>query len=397
MSRNSTKLAWMVLLLSFFGCVVLAFSVPTAVNWYINGATQPNTAELEVISGTSLLQQFGDRAEVGIQSTQRLQEGDSVRTPNDAQSIVWLFDRSNLRLWPNSRLTLQTMQVSHYTDALTNILLELKEGHCRIEVAPQSTKSRTLKINTPTAKIMLREGSYSIEVSTIAGQTITQVVTHNGSASVSTANKTVEVLRSERTEVRANQAPSEPTPAARDLIVNGDFRNGLEAGWVADKRAEDGVLPTVSADFDDGLTIAHFERNGSTKHGEAFLVQQINRDVTDFESLELSFEAKLVNQTLSGGGWMGSEYPLMVRLRYRDVAGNENLWVRGFFYQNKDNLPVTNGIQLTQGSWQRLTTPFDLFDPAVVPNRPAYLMSIEVVASGWDFHSGITDVRLIAE
>jgi hypothetical protein len=390
----------MVLLLSFFGCVVLAISVPTAVNWYVMGATQPNTAELEAISGTSLLQQVGDRAEVGIQATQRLQEGDAVRTPSDAQAIVWLpFDRNtNVRLWPNSRLTMQNMQVSHYTDALTNISLNLKEGHCRIEVAPPSTKSRRLEIVTPTARVMLRgEGSYSIEVSTIAGQTITQVVTHNGSASVSAANKTVEVLRAERTEVRAGQTPADPTPAARNLIVNGDFRNGLDSGWVADGRAEDGVMPSVNVDFDDGLTMAHFQRSGSSKHGEAFLVQQINRDVTDFESLELSFEAKLLNQSLSGGGWMGSEYPLMVRLRYRDVAGNENLWVKGFYYQNKDNLPVTNGTKLSQGSWQRQAAPFDLFDPAVAPNRPAYLMSIELVASGWDFNSGITDVRLIAE
>lgn len=397
MGRNPTALAWTVLLLSFFACIVLAFSVPAGVRWYIDGATAPNSAELEIIRGTALHQRAGDRAEVGVLNRQRLEEGDSVRTTGDTQAIVWLFDGSNIRLWPQSRLVLQSLRLSRYNNALTSISISLIEGHCRVEVGRPATESRRLEIVTPTATVLMREGSYSIEVPPAPGNTSTSIVTHNGSASVTAEGKTVEVLRAERTEVEAKQPPASPMPAARNLVRNGDFSQGLEVNWVLDSRAEDGVLAEVRPGLEDGRTLAQFSRAGSSKHGEAFLIQTVNQDVTDFESLTLNLEVKLINQSLSGGGWMGSEYPLMVRLRYRDNYQSEALWVRGFYFQNKDNHPTNNGLLVPHNVWHRFAKPFDLFDPAVVQPRPTYIVAIELVASGWDFESKVTDVQLVAE
>ena len=44
--------------------------------------------------------------------------------------------------------------------------------------------------------------------------------------------------------------------------------------------------------------------------------------------------------SLSGGGYLGTEYPLMLRLRYRDAAGNGQTWYRGFYYQNPELRPI---------------------------------------------------------
>lgn len=397
MRRNPATLAWAVLLFSFCGCIAMAVGVPSAVQWYVNNATIPRSTVLETIRGTVLLQRAGDRAEVGISARQSLEEGDVVRTTADSQAIVWLFDGSNVRLWNDSRLALQTVRSSRYTNALTSVSLLLQQGHCRVEVALPSSESRRMEIVTPTSVVAMREGSYSIEVRADEGKVLTEVVTHNGSASVTAMGKTVEVLRAERTEVVAASAPSDPMPAARNLVTNGDFSQGLDVGWVSDSRAEDGVLPEVLTSTEDGRVVARFFRNGSRKHGEAFLVQQINRDVTDFESLTLNLELKLMHQSLSGGGWLGSEYPMMVRLRYRDIHQSETFWVRGFYYQNDDNHPTSNGLLVPHNTWYKFAKPLDLFDPAVVTPRPAYIMTIELLAMGWDFESAVTEVQLIAE
>lgn len=397
MGRNPTSLAWAVLLLSFFACLILAFGVPMAGQWYVSGATIEKPADLETIRGTVLLQESGDRAEVGVLARRSLVEGDSVRTTGGSQAVIWLFDGSNVRMWPDTRLTVENMRASRYSNASTSICLSLVEGHCRVEVALPSSESRKLEISTPTATVLMREGSYSVEVRELDGKLTTYVVTHNGSASVTAEGKTVEVLRAERTLVAAGQEPEEPGPAAHNLVSNGDFSQGLDAHWLSDVRAEDGVLPQVSSGFEDGRLVARFSRTGSSKHGEAILVQPINQDVTDFESLTLSLELRLKNQSLSGGGWLGSEYPLMVRLRYRDVYQSETLWVRGFYYQNEDNHPTNDGVLVPHNSWYRLDKPLDLFDPTVLSPRPAYLMTIELVGMGWDFESEVANVQLMAE
>ena len=73
--------------------------------------------------------------------------------------------------------------------------------------------------------------------------------------------------------------------------------------------------------------------------------------MTDLLSLKLSLDVFISNQSLSGGGFRGSEYPAMVQIRYRDVDGNEQLWVRGFYYHNRDNYPTLNGEQVLQEKW----------------------------------------------
>jgi hypothetical protein len=103
-----------------------------------------------------------------------------------------------------------------------------------------------------------------------------------------------------------------------------------------------------------------------------------------------------VQQTLSGGGWVGSEYPLMVRVKYRDVWGSEAVFRQGFYFQNNDNLPTPNGEQVDAGVWLKMA-PFDLFDRTVVDPRPAFIISVELAASGWTYESLVTNVQLIAE
>ncbi len=85
----------------------------------------------------------------------------------------------------------------------------------------------------------------------------------------------------------------------------------------------------------------------------------------------------------------------MVLVRYRDAFGNENTWYRGYYTQNNEGRPVTSGQQVTAGLWRSET--IDLYSPQHVYPKPAYLLWIEVQGSGWEYHSAVTDLHIIAK
>ncbi len=389
--RRRERLAWAVLLSAFGVFCLLALGIPLAVRWYYHSALSARQATLEVISGTVLLLEPGARREISAQSGAAVGEGARVRTTADAQALLALPDGSNLRLWPESTVVIQRLAMSRFTQQQTIFRLYQASGVVRYEVAVPVTEERRFEVQTPQASALLREGSYRIEVN----ERITEISVRAGSASVSAQDHTLELLQHERTVVAEGQAPAAPLPALRNLIVNGDFSRGLEGWQYGSRNEEDGVAATVQLRGEDGRTVVRFARTGSNKHGEGYLYQALNRDVTDFQVLRLSFDLKLTHQSLSGGGWLGSEYPLLVRLRYRDAASNEQTWVRGFYFRNEENRLTTNGVAVPAQMWVPFTV--NLFDPEEVSPRPAVLLWVEIEASGWEFESYVTNIQLLAE
>ena len=127
-------------------------------------------------------------------------------------------------------------------------------------------------------------------------------------------------------------------------------------------------------------------------HNETGLVQQLNADVSVYPQVTLSAQVKVRSASLSGGGYLGTEYPLMLRLRYRDAAGNGQTWYRGFYYQNPERRPTDRGELVPQDTWVR----FQL-DLAELPEPPVFLYALEVLGAGHDFDALVTHVQLIPQ
>jgi len=399
MPKNSERFAWTVLLIAFTAFCALVVGVPTAIGAYVSGAMEDRTASLEILNGTVLLAPAGAKLEVNAAGVAEpnnaitLAPGDAFRTVENSRAVVWLFDGSNLLLWPDTRIVLDSVRATKFNSNRATIWLSQQSGHIRFEVAPPTTiKTRVIEVRTPEAVLALREGSYS--ATRTPGKT--ELVTHRGWATVVTAQNAVDVLQKERTEILTGQPAREPVPSARDLIKNGNFASGLD-GWTAANRGEEEpVLGSTQLVVQDGRDVVVFSRTGAVKHCETYLYQPLDVDITDFDSVKLRLDLKLINQSLSGGGVLGSEYPLLIRLNYRDVYNNENTFVKGFYYQNKDGNPTHNGEQVRQGEWQ--TFEIDLLDPTGnVQPKPAYLTWLEIAASGHNYESEVTNVRLIAE
>ena len=81
-------------------------------------------------------------------------------------------------------------------------------------------------------------------------------------------------------------------------------------------------------------------------------------------------------------------------IKYRDQYGSEGEWVHGFYYQNAFNNPTNNGELVPQDVW----VPFEsgnLFE--IAEPRPFYITAIHIYASGWDYESWVSNVKLIVE
>lgn len=387
--RRRERLAWTVLWLAFATFCVVAIGLIVGVSWYRDQSLSARVATVDVLAGTLLHQtQAAVRESVWVDGTP-LQEGDRIRTA-DGRAFVALPDGSNVTLWPETTIEIEQLRTSSFNDNRTVIVLTQTSGHARYEVAVPSTLERRFEVQTPQALGLLREGSYRVEL----GSYGTDLSVRSGSASVSSGGQTIEVIRGERAVAGPRGGPALGS-STRNLIVNGDFSRGFDGWHHGSRNEEDGVSGQVHLTQQDGRFVVRMRRQGSEKHGETFLHQSINRDVTDEVSLKLHVDVKVVEQTLSGGGWRGSEYPVLVRLRYRDAYGSEATVARGFYVSNPDGHPTTNGTKLPANQWLPMT--LDLFDERQVLPRPAYLMWIEVEASGWDYESFVTGVQLLAE
>jgi hypothetical protein len=393
--RNAEHLAWTVLVSAFCVFVLMLVAIPKAIDWYYAAAMTERPVRLQVLHGTALWLPPGARQEVNADGQSTLSEGDQIRTAANSEVLLSFFDGTNVRLWPNTIVRILRTSSSTYRAADTEVVLAQDQGHARYNVALPATASRQFEVQTPSASSLLREGSYKIE----ATADHTEVTVASGSATVSGGQRAVEVLTGEWTQVVGGGAPSRPTSDLHNLVVNGDFSQGL-SGWQPGNRdVEDNVQGDVGIRAEDNRTFAEFVREGSDKHAETFLHQALDQDVTDYDVLKFNFQLRVLAQSLPGGGTLGSEFPIIVRIHYRDANGSENTWYHGFYLEPgspSSPLPaIANADGVTQNLWTDES--FNLLDPNVVNPRPAEILWIEVAASGHAYQSDVAAVQLMVD
>ncbi len=396
--KNPERVAWLVIVGSFVVFVLLCATVPFGIRYYLLHATSPQTTNLEVIDGTPTVRLLGAAAPIAVTSTMELSEGSTVETDENARCILTFKDGSTLILFPSTQITLMEMHVPTFLWGIepTTVIVEEERGRVRVGAAPLIAQGddvvplRHLEIQTPHLAALLSDGSYAVEVSADSSQ----LIVTDGNAAVSSAGQTVNVGRRQRTVVTPGQPPLAALPAAQEIIVNGDFSDPLARGWdvVHDTTNPLGVIDLVN--LTDRRAI-HITRTGSNQTSAITgIIQTINREVSDYRTVQFSADVRVHTQSLSGGGILSSEYPLIVRMRYHDVYGSEAEWVHGFYIQNLTNNPTVNGEQIATDVW----VPFEsgnlleTLDP-----KPFSITSIQIYASGWDYDSYVAGVSLVVE
>ncbi|MGQ9625801.1 MAG: FecR domain-containing protein [Anaerolineae bacterium] len=403
MRNNPERTAWIVLLSAFAVFCLLATGIPFGTWWYLTTATEPQRITLEVISGTVLLKEPGQEEAVGIIDLKdNLPEGTLVKTDATSWANLTFFKKRDevtlgtATLYSDTQVKIHDVRSERYrlSSLPDKVVLEVIKGRVRIGVAPAINAPLHFEVYTPHAEAFLKEGSYSVEVSSEESQ----ISVRDGEAQVQAAGETVTLGWEERTSVEIGQSPLDPVPADRNLMVNGSFKEGLKGWQVYNEQGVDGgkIDGTVEVVIVGDRETVSFSRMGEEgNHCETGITQKIDKDVRDYTSLKIRLDVRLIYQSLSGGGYLSSEFPIIVRLDYKDPYGIDRFWTHGFYYQNKDNYPIQNGEQIPRYRWYPYESE-NLMD-ALGDVRPTYITGLRIYASGWNYQSQVAEVGLIVK
>ncbi|MSQ27645.1 MAG: hypothetical protein EXR51_05860 [Dehalococcoidia bacterium] len=386
-------LVWMVLWIAFGVFLLSAAGAAFVAHRWVTTSMEGRPVDLMVINGTVSLYSARLQQWVSVVADARLREGDRIRTDPNSQAFVTLFDHSTVRVFPGSELEVVTSASGRFSPAQWRIDLQLNQGTAHLGVAPAFEWERAFTIRLGQARALLEEGGYTL---TAEGGKSGLRVGDVGGASVIASGAEFHVRSGQRMDFDKRGATG-PIAEREELIRNGDFGHGIE-GWQPGSTAgfrEGQDLPgSLSLSVEDGRVQARFHRAGSRgTFYETYLFQEVGRDVGHYAELVLSLDFRLVNQSLSGGGYLGTEYPLLVRVNYRTALGDGTA-LYGFYYQNDANNWTDQAIGVEQNAWIHYSAPVNLM--ALNP-RPQRILSIQAGASGWDYESVVTNISLAAQ
>jgi len=413
MRHNPEQVAWMVLLGSFLACLALTGLTAWGSQWWVVNAQAPQTIQLNA-SGTVLVRPPGRTEDVA--SPDRVPVGSLLSTEPGAQATLNFYA-------PDGVTVLATVQVSGNTRLWVlqadsprfnlsphdhTIRLNVEWGRVRARVGLDT--SRAVKIDLlsePQAWTILQQpgSNTSVEV----GATRTTATVREGEAIVVSLsqNQSITLIKDQRAEVPPNSPILGPLPAERNLVSNGDFSAALAPDWATDirqpKQPEDDIgqiLPLTR----DGRPAVNFYRTGQD-WGQIGLTQILDKDVSDFQSLRLQLDVFIALQNLFNCGEAGTECPVMVKLKYVDINGNEQEWLQGFYANPSASVatlcvtcPPPRTPQHEQVAYNQWTTfeSVNLLEVFEAANLKAVtLKSITVYASGHTFESWVADVQLL--
>ena len=399
MTRDRQRMAWLVLLSAFGIFCLLAVSVPLSIRWYLINATASREANLEVIAGTVLLWEPRASTPIGVTDSTSVHEGSIIRTDSSSRAFLTFFDNSTATLSFDTEARLAAMRSPRFglSSKPDSLLVDITRGQVNVGVALPVNGPLEFQATSPHMTALLKEGSYSLKVTDDSSR----IIVHLGTAQVTAQGSMVSLEQRERTTVRRGETPEEPIAAAQNLVVNGSYEEDLSVGWQVyneqggDGGEVDGEVSTVELPGTNSRAVRFLRTGSEGNHCETVIRQDLNEEISDLAtSISLYLKVHLVNQSLSGGGYLSSEYPLMIRLEYEDVYGSEAHWTHGFYYQNEDGNPTMYGEQISHNIW------FDYGSGNLLETiypRPARVNSLLIYASGWDYESMVSDVSFVVE
>ena len=337
--KQPEQVAWVVLLGSFSIFCFLAILIPATLYWYIVNASVPVSTEITSVRGTVLVDNSGAELSSSLTdgNTTTIEESYTISTDDTSQAILTFADDSSLTMYSNTSVVLRQMQEPRFgiSSNPTRIVIDLQQGRIRVTSA-RSREDLQFDIYTPYATIELDQGSFSID----SAEEEVQVTSRLGEAVVSGAGRTVTLEKEQRAVVRPDILQA-PLPAAQDLLVgSGFFSPAFQNSWeVYDIKPIEGMTTTVKiVNFDRRNVLVLASEGEDNVHTETGVKQDVNKDVRDFQSLRVFTEVRLVNQSLPGGGHLGSEFPIMLHIAYKDAEGNDRDWFHGFYYDPPPDL-----------------------------------------------------------
>lgn len=403
--QNPSRVAWLILMVSFTLCVLLAVAVPVGARAVLLHATRTKYAFLEATQGTAQQWSPGEGVAAAIIERRPVPEGSRIvtdgatkgvltlSTDEDAQAVL-----STIQLSPGTEVQLREARSPRFSLSPDphRADLDLRQGRLFLTIMPAEDRDVLVRLVTPDAAVNLGVGVYDITAN--GGETRVRVRT--GIAQVIGAGREVELGAGQRVNVASGQQPQFPISDTVNLIVNGSFDGQLAPLWQEFAEVKPGQRPgSVEMVQDDRRNAVRFSRRTEEDiPNRVGIVQAVNRDVEKYDSLALRLALKVLYQSVPGGGEMASEYPVMVDLFYTDIYGKDLHWYAGFYYLDLppgSPYPKPAAERVPLGVWYTYESP-NLFE-LLEETRPAHINSVTLYANGHDYDSLVTDVALTVQ
>ncbi len=216
-THRRQQLAWLVLLISFFLCMLLVVATPLAINAIIQNATLDLNATVQANLGTvGINDDNGVRsAALAGEAPQGIGAGSSVLTDTTANAILLVTDPNTgeivARLKIDSNTSMQLGRATtprfEWSDESADVALDIENGRVLITLLQDDERSAEIYASTPQGEVLISQpGQYSIDVNNQQ----TQVVVQEGAASAVAQNDTLNLAQRERAVIPTGQSPEGP-------------------------------------------------------------------------------------------------------------------------------------------------------------------------------------------
>jgi hypothetical protein len=392
---QAERRAWLILWVAFATFCVLAFSIGKFAVDFVSTAQIDQLALVSESRGRVFIVQPGS-AEQTVLARSELSVGTVVALDRVDSSVeLQLFDDSRVKVQPGATVELTRMDIGRFIKQ-QRLLLDQTAG------VVQYTTNSTVDVMLP-GNAVGHLAPHTDATLWVDSGGATRVLVYDGEVTLNTPGQSATVPRDKRIVVADGRlGPVVDRPEA--LLANGDFAQ-RDDGWErhdvvlgADVAGQRFWVPGPDEAGRPLTALRVLREQSSGEHGETGLLRTLDIDVSGYRHLWLNAWVRVDRASLSGGGYLGSEYPMMLQMSYEGpVEGSEaGPWAIGFYVANPENRPTPAGrAELwPAGEWEQYTVDLMNTDADKVPYR---LRELSVMAQGHDYDARVADIELVGE
>ena len=397
---RAERRAWLILWVAFATCCLLLFSAGKFVVDYVSSAQVDQLALVTNSRGRPLVVAPGS-AERTVLTRTELSVGTQVALDRETVSTIELelFDESTVKVLAGASVELARMEVGRFIKQ-QHLVLDQTAG----VVQYQSVGPIDVELPSNGVAHLAAKSDVTIWIND-AGQT-TQVLVYDGEARIESGGQTQTVARDRRATIVDGRILA-VEDRAQALLPNGDFAR-QDDGWEKHDFTTNPLLDVIGQRFwvagpelsDKRLNALRVVRENSRgEHGETGFKRNLNNlDVSGYRHLWLQAYVRVDYASLSGGGYLGFEYPMMLGMNYEGVreGSSPGPWSIGFYTANPDNRPAPAGrAELwPAGEWKQFRVDLMNTDPENIPYR---LREFTVMGQGHNYDARVAGIELIGE
>jgi hypothetical protein len=418
--KRFETVAWIILLTSFCTCLIIALGVPWSARWLVLNTTRPLQVVIQPRGGVIAQQEPGNTLSTLLSSDVEVTGKKTFRLSEDAEAwlLFYLPDSYNpdaetpaspivtVQFYGDTDITVENTQTPRFAASrLPNqVTLSIRRGANTQIAVEDNDRPTVLHVQTPHSVAEMDEGTYTVVVE--AEQT--EFAVSSGTAHIPNPDTGESFILAELQRAEVNdEGMVEIYTGERDILRNrnGNFELPLEGTWEVFTRtafADQSSGTVRQATLADNRHIILMERMGQG-FSEAGITQEINQDIRGIKSLRVRARLRVDTQVLTVCGSLGTECPIMIRIKYTDQTGAVREWLQGFYAKEGDNnQPVCQScewqathIKVAPGIWHNYESPDLLPLMHAKGIDPVAIRQVDIYASGHGYGAAVDEVAIL--